>query len=52
MDFIIDQECPTGAFLEVMGAGYMSIEIDKGLCIDCGKCLQEIDCPCEAIQEV
>jgi ferredoxin len=45
MDFI----CPAGAFKFNSTQGYASASIDKNLCTDCGLCLDNIDCLCEAI---
>ena len=50
-DFLNEMKCPTGAFGESKGSGYTTMEIDKRLCINCGLCLSEIDCLCDAIQE-
>lgn len=52
-DFINDEKCPQNAFCmkTTNGKGYGCAEIDKNVCINCGLCLQQIDCLCEAIQE-
>jgi ferredoxin len=49
----IDFKCPAEAFIfpESNGKGYSSPVIDENLCVNCGLCLQEIECLCEAIKE-
>ena len=45
MDFV----CPFGAFSFNLTSGYASAAIDEKKCTDCGLCLSEIECLCEAI---
>jgi NAD-dependent dihydropyrimidine dehydrogenase PreA subunit len=50
-DFIQDKKCPVDAFYEEGNRGYKTANIKHDLCINCGICLNQIDCLCEAIQE-
>jgi ferredoxin len=46
-----DFKCPAGAFKYSSTHGYYSASIKADKCNDCGKCLKEIECLCEAITD-
>jgi len=48
VDFALGEKCPTRAFV-LVGVTYKIAFIDQDLCINCGRCKEEIDCLNEAI---